>query len=117
MDLKTSCRSLNGLAFFLMEADNMFGRHAPPLPSSTPLAVMLRMPKPPQPRFPQFSSSASAVSKRRPLSQRLVVFSLSGTSVENENPEFKDNGTDMWNRDGIARVHGMSNVQAEELVE
>ena len=62
------------------------------------------------------------MSKRKPVSPRLDVSSQLGTSYSFSGPyaeihfeEVKANGTQF--SDGIARVHGMNNVQAEELVE
>jgi hypothetical protein len=85
-------------------------------PSSTPSpAAMPPMRRPHPPRSPPSSSSESAVSKRRAPSPRLAAFSPSGTRQIDK----VKRGPHTYNviSDGIARVHGMANVQAEELVE
>jgi hypothetical protein len=85
-------------------------------PSSTPSpAAMPPMRRPHLPRSPPSSSSESVVSRRRALSPRLAASFPSGTRHLDE----VERGPQTYNviSDGIARVHGMANVQAEELVE
>lgn len=93
-------------------------RRATPPPSSTlSLAAMPPTLRPLPPRSPPSSSSAFAVSRRSPVSPRPAVSSPSGMEETKSMDKYRTPGTD-WNpSDGIARVHGMNNVQAEELVE
>jgi len=76
--------------------------------------------RPLQLRFLPSLSSASVVFRRKLLSPRLVAFFPLGTNIRNQKEKWRQNGrlADFSvHSDGIARVHGMSNVQAEELVE
>ena len=87
--------------------------------------AMLQMPKPPPPKSHPFSNSEFVAFRKRPVLPRLVVSSRLGMSISttNANTIHKWSILDgsktnlMCNSDGIARVHGMNNVQAEELVE
>ena len=92
---------------------------------------MLQKPKHRPPRFLPSLSSGFVVFTRRLVWLKLVVSSLLGTAFTCTNipPEFTPclsgrreilevvNWQIAFYSDGIARVHGMSNVQAEELVE
>jgi hypothetical protein len=89
--------------------------------------LTLQMPKPPQPKFPRSLSRELGVCKRKQVLQRLGVFSQSGVlttwatvrswNALNALTRRTFTLTSNFFSDGIARVHGMSNVQAEELVE
>lgn len=82
------------------------------------------------PKFHLFSSKEFEEYKKKPVSPKPDVFSPSGMSQFYRNAlstsiraiEYRY-GIGIWwlmflpYSDGIARVHGMSNVQAEELVE
>lgn len=89
-------------------------------------AAMLLMPRQLPLRFLPSWSSAFVASPRRRPSPRPVAFSLLGMNALQKTIKLAANDleaneeikiTDRYTSDGIARVHGMSNVQAEELVE
>jgi hypothetical protein len=87
---------------------------------STP-SRLVAMPPPTklhQLRSPRYSSREFVVCKRKPVSPRLVVSCPLGTSQQFSTALIYNNKSlILINSDGIARVHGMNNVQAEELVE
>jgi len=70
-------------------------------------------------RFPRFLSRGSEVCRRRLVSPRLAAFCPSGMLNPLQKLQLFEKGVKLTAgcSDGIARVHGMSNVQAEELVE
>ena len=87
----------------------------PPSPPPSP-AAMPPMPKQHRLRSPPSSSRESVVCKKRLVSPRLAECSQSGTRWSH-NTNITHWEANESESDGIARVHGMNNVQAEELVE